>query len=336
MNAPNSVRLATRTDDAVAGLCGAWMMVGLFVDGWAHRNNKPETFFTPWHGLLYSGFMASAVWMLMVVRRHQQPGASLRRTMPVGYGFRSVGVGVFGVGAVLDLVWHELFGVEANIEALLSPTHLVLLSGGLLMAVGPIVSTLAREGSSQRPTWASTGPIVGTVAFVTSLLQFFFMYLSPYDEGMFGNWAGRDEVRGIAAIVTFTMITTTALLFVVRRIVMPPGAFVVLLFVPALAQTVLTSFHTLPRLIGVALASVVAELTWGRIRLLPARVLRFALPAWVGVLTLITWFGMFVGVNAQDGIGWSVHLWTGAPVLGALLAVLMTATNTTENLSSQR
>jgi hypothetical protein len=325
MNAPESPRLATRIDDAVAGLCGAWMLVGLFVDGWAHRNEKPETFFTPWHGLLYSGFMASAVWMLMVVRRHQRPGMSFRKAMPVGYGFRSVGVGVFGVGAILDLVWHELFGVEANIEALLSPTHLVLLIGGLLMAVGPIVSTLAREGTAQRPTWSSTGPIVGTVAFVTSLLQFFFMYLSPYDEGMFGGWSGRDEVRGIAAIVTFTTITTIALLFVVRRVVVPRGAFVLLLFVPALAQTVLTSFHTVPRLIGPALACVVAELTWGRVRSLPVSARRFGLPAWVGALTLITWFGLFGGARIEGEIGWSVHLWTGAPVLAALLALLAAA-----------
>jgi hypothetical protein len=324
MNVPESRVFATRVDDAVAGLCGGWMMVGLFVDGWAHRNQKPETFFTPWHGLLYSGFMASAVWMLMVVRRHHGPGLSIRRTIPVGYGFRSVGVGVFGVGAILDLLWHQVFGVEANIEALLSPTHLVLLSSGLLMAVGPIVSTLAREGRNQKPTWASTGPIVGTVAFVTALLQFFFMYLSPYDRGIYERFDG-EVVRGIGAIVVFTMITTVALLFVIRRIVVPRGSFVVLLFVPALAQTVLTSFNTAPRLVGPAFAALAAELTWGRVARSSAAARRYVIPAWVAALTLVTWFGLFIGVELSDGIGWSVHLWTGAPVLAALLAGLTAA-----------
>jgi hypothetical protein len=324
MNAPESRVFATRKDDAVAGLCGAWMLTGLFVDGWAHRNQKPETFFTPWHGLLYSGFMASAVWMLMVVRRHQRPGVPVRQTTPVGYGFRSVGVGVFGAGAILDLIWHQVFGVEANIEALLSPTHLVLLSGGLLMAVGPIVSTLTREGRNQRPTWASTGPVVGTVAFVAALLQFFFMYLSPYDQGVYERFNG-DVVRGIGAIVVFTMITTLAVLFVIRRVAVPRGAFVVLLFIPALAQTVLTSFETAPRLVGVAVASVFAELTWRRVQSLRASVQRFAIPAWMFALTLLTWFGLFVGVGLSADIGWSVHLWTGTPVLAALLAGLTAA-----------
>jgi hypothetical protein len=324
MNVPEPRVFATRVDDAVAGLFGGWMLIGLFVDGWAHRNQKPETFFTPWHGLLYSGFMASAVWMLMVVRRHQRPGISIRHTVPVGYGFRSVGVGVFGVGAILDLIWHQVFGVEANIEALLSPTHLVLLGGGLLMAVGPIVSTLAREGRNQKPTWGSTGPIVGTVAFVTALLQFFFMYLSPYDRGIYERFTD-ETVRGIGAIVVFTMITTLALLFVIRRILVPRGAFVMLLFVPALAQTVLTSFDTAPRLLGPAAAALLAELTWGRVARTSAAARRYAIPAWIAVLTLVTWFGMFIGVELKDGIGWSVHLWTGAPVLAALLAGLTAA-----------
>ena len=314
--------LATRADDAVAGLCGAWMMAGLFVDGWAHRNQKPETFFTPWHGLLYSGFMASAVWMLVVVRRYQRPGISLRETLPTGYGFRSVGVAVFGVGAVLDLLWHEIFGVEADIEALLSPTHLVLLTGGLLMAIGPIVSTLAREGDSQRRAWSSTGPIVGTVAFVVALLQFFFMYLSPYEYGIYSGY-DREVVRGIGAIVVFTWITTTGLLFLVHRVELPRGAFFVVLFLPAFAQTVLTSFETASRLLGPALAALLAEVTWPTVRVATRR-WTYLIPAWIGAMTLVNWFGLFLGVELGAGISWSVHLWTGAPMLAALLAVFMT------------
>ena len=316
--------LARRVDDAVAGLGALWMLSGLFVDGWAHRNQKPETFFTPWHAVLYSGFAASATWMLVVVRRHRRPGLSARATMPAGYGFRTVGVGVFGVGAILDLLWHELFGVEADIEALLSPTHLILLSGGLLMAIGPIVSTLAREGDRQTPSWSSTGPIVVTMAFVTALLQFFFMYLSPYEYGIYSDF-DQEVVRGIGAIVVFTMITTTALLFLVRQVELPRGTFVAVLFVPALAQTVLTSFETAPRMLGPAVASVLAEITWPKVRR-SGRAWTYVLPLWIGSLTMVTWFGLFVGVELGAGISWSVHLWTGAPVLAALLAVFMTIT----------
>jgi hypothetical protein len=328
---------ARPSDDAVAGLCGVWMIAGLFVDGWAHRNQRPETFFTPWHAILYSGFAASAVWMLYVVRRHQQPGQSLRRALPVGYGFRSLGVAVFGMGAIGDLIWHQLLGVEVNIEALLSPTHLVLLTGGLLMAAGPIVSTLARE-HEQLPRWSSTGPIVGTVAFVVALLQFFVMYLSPYAENMYGRniygyavsdggrWLRNQlQIQGIAGILVFTFITTGALLFLARRVRLPRGTFVVVLVVPALLQTVLDSFGTLPRLIGAVVAALLAELTWPAVESSPHR--RFMLPAWIGGLTAITWFGLVLGVAidpSEGGVAWTAPLWTGVPFLAALFAALLT------------
>lgn len=44
----------------VTVLLATWLIGGVFVDGWAHNNlAKLETFFTPWHALLYSGFAAT-------------------------------------------------------------------------------------------------------------------------------------------------------------------------------------------------------------------------------------------------------------------------------------
>ena len=35
---------------------GTWLVLGVFVDGWAHFNRPGlETFFTPWYAVLYSG-----------------------------------------------------------------------------------------------------------------------------------------------------------------------------------------------------------------------------------------------------------------------------------------
>jgi hypothetical protein len=332
MTAQTAPVFARRLDDAVAGLCGVWMICGLFLDGWAHRNQKPETFFSPWHGLLYSGFLASAIWMLRTVRAHRLPGVGWRESIPVGYGLRSIGVAVFGVGAFGDLIWHQIFGIEADIEALLSPTHLVLLSGGLLMAAGPIVSTLQREGARTQATWASAGPVVGTVAFVLSLIQFFFMYASPYDYGKYDSdyeealgrsrWLANEVLTdGIVSAVLFALFVAVAVNFVVKQVQPPRGAFVVLLLLPAVLQTVLNSFNTAPRLIGPALAAVLAELTWGRVR--KSRHRAAVLPGWIAALSLVTTYGILAGVAMQDRITWSVHLWTGLPFLCALMTGLL-------------
>ena len=75
--------------DLVTAAFVAWLIVGLFVDGWAH-NTRPllETFFTPWHALFYSGFAAVAAWVGWSVsrRRSRSTGASWRAAVPPGYG----------------------------------------------------------------------------------------------------------------------------------------------------------------------------------------------------------------------------------------------------------
>ena len=63
----------TARDQAIGVALGMWMIVGLFLDGWAHDNNRPETFFTPWHGVLYSGFAVAATAALVVARRSRRP-----------------------------------------------------------------------------------------------------------------------------------------------------------------------------------------------------------------------------------------------------------------------
>ncbi len=43
-----------------------WVLVsGLYADGWAHVNVPGlETFFTPWHGVLYGSFALLVAWLL--------------------------------------------------------------------------------------------------------------------------------------------------------------------------------------------------------------------------------------------------------------------------------
>ena len=60
------------------------------------------------------------------------------REIQFAYGIGVLGVIVFGAGGIGDMVWHVAFGVEAGLEALLSPTHLVLLAGGILLLTSPL------------------------------------------------------------------------------------------------------------------------------------------------------------------------------------------------------
>lgn len=80
----------SQRDQLLAALFGLWMIVGLFIDGWAHDNQKPESFFTPWHGVLYSGFTVAAVFAVHRAVRGRGSGRSWREvTGPPSFGWRT-------------------------------------------------------------------------------------------------------------------------------------------------------------------------------------------------------------------------------------------------------
>jgi hypothetical protein len=80
-------------DDMVLVLASGWVITGMVLDAWAHTHQRLESFFTPWHGVLYSGFVVLMAWMAWISLRarllHRAGGA-----LPVGYGVGMVGVGL--------------------------------------------------------------------------------------------------------------------------------------------------------------------------------------------------------------------------------------------------
>src|SRR5262245_15255747 len=147
-----------RFDWLIAGL-SAWFLGGIYLDGWAHTHVPAlETFFTPWHAVLYSGFAAVAFALAVTQARNMRHGAPWRQALPAGYGLSLVGAGIFLIGGMLDLLWHLLFGIERSIEALLSPTHLILATGGILMVSGPLRAVARRAAPGAQLTWHAGAP----------------------------------------------------------------------------------------------------------------------------------------------------------------------------------
>lgn len=145
-------RLSSAEDDLVAVFLGAWTVAGVYADGWAHANRSGlETFFSPWHVVLYSGFAALAAWVGWLAWRDRATDRPLRLAIPAGYGLGILGIAIFALGGLGDMIWHLAFGVEAGLDALVSPTHLLLLTGGALLLSSPWRAVLARNSG---PRWS--------------------------------------------------------------------------------------------------------------------------------------------------------------------------------------
>ena len=165
--------------DGVTIVLGAWTVAGVFIDGWTHINQPElESFFTPAHGVLYSGFAATVAWLGYMALRGRRPGVRPWQWLPAGYAPAVVGVALFGVGGVGDWLWHTVFGVETALDALTSPTHLSLFAGGLLLLSAPARRSWLED--VQPTTFVGRVTELSSLALVAAVIAFFVMFASPF------------------------------------------------------------------------------------------------------------------------------------------------------------
>src|SRR6266508_5371604 len=76
-------------------LFSAWFVVGLYLDGWAHVHHLPDSFFTPWHAIIYSGVLGAALVLVSTGLLAWRLGAPWRQALPAGYRLSLLGAGLF-------------------------------------------------------------------------------------------------------------------------------------------------------------------------------------------------------------------------------------------------
>jgi len=166
--------------DWIATVLFALLLGGVYLDGWAHNHGKVDTsFFTPWHAVLYCGLTLVGMFLVVNLLLNHRKGYPWLEALPPGYSVSLYGGIVFGVAGVLDLIWHLLLGIEVSVQALLSPTHLMLGLGAVLIVTGALRSAWLRLPEHKNYGWAQLMPAVICIALVGSLFAFFTQYAHP-------------------------------------------------------------------------------------------------------------------------------------------------------------
>ena len=273
-----------------------WILVGLFLDGWFHIHGpENESFFTPWHAVLYSGVLATVVVHLWEQNRSGGIAPGYRPSL-------AGGLLVLAAGAV-DGAWHTAFGVEADLNALLSPPHLLLITAGTLVFAGPLRAAL------RAPAGAPGGlPTAFAAAYVVTGLGFFTQYANPFTQ-VYAEVAGRSasvevrelrEVAGVAGIIVFCALVAGAVAVLSARTTLVPGSLAVAVGVPSLfLVTQQSTYEFVPAILAVALLVELA----GR-RLSPS------LAALLATTALTT--GWVLTVLVTRDVAWSRELLTGS------------------------
>ncbi len=157
--------------DWLMTFAGLWIMTGLFIDAHQHLFLAVESFLNPWHMTMYSGAVFAAIVMGVTIAGNYRRVGSFWKAVPAGYAQSVFGVAGLLVGGALDFAWHAAFGFEHQLDLLLSPPHLFLLTGLFFLITGPVRSALQRPNASslsgQLPMLISLGLAFEIIQFVT-------------------------------------------------------------------------------------------------------------------------------------------------------------------------
>ncbi len=312
--------VSTTRRDLVAALATLWLTGGLYLDGWAHTHvPELETFFTPWHGVLYSGYAALALTLVPSGLWRGRPAGPMRDWVPAGYGLGLLGAVLFAVGGVVDMAWHTMLGIEVDLEALLSPPHLLLLTAGMLMITTPVRAAAARRTP---PSVAGDLPVLLCMVSATGIAAFFLDYLSPFiDAPAAFDGFGNGQAFGLAQHLTFTTLIVAAVLFVWTRLGrVPAGLVTVVVAAASIPNGVFNDFENLAAqlwpLAGAAVADAVVQWVAARHPHLVPLTIGAAIPP-------LVWATHLIGVQASLGVAWSEELWSGVVVLTALAGAVL-------------
>ncbi|MFS8104408.1 hypothetical protein LFM09_45610 [Lentzea alba] len=316
---------ASARTDLVTVLLGTWFSIGLFLDAWAHSNlTELESFFTPWHGVYYSGFTATGAWILWLVWRGHRSGRRGLAAIPAGYGPAVVALPTFALFGVGDYVWHTVFGIETDLEIVFSPTHL-----GLIVAMVVILATPLRTAwlSRDRPTF----PALLSLAFCPSLVLIFFPHADATQwspERIVEAWTfvpgfSQPPAGRLGAAVAITnLIWLLPVLAAARRWRLPFGTATLVSFVIGGLGAVITTGTQLEMFAAFVVGGLLSDvlLVWlkpGEDRLVQYRIYAFASP-------FVLWLTYFLVAGISAGRMPSVReMWTGAPVVMGCIGLLM-------------
>ena len=309
---------SARRANVITAALALWMTLGSYVDGWAHTHliTTKESFLTPWHGILYSGWIAAGAWIY------------LNRDRP-GYRLGLIGAIGFGVGGLFDMVWHTVFGIEANAEALISPPHLFLLASHLLIIATPLLAAWASD-MPRRAGWHEFTPVGMSLIAGVAALSFIVMYGSPFNDylpstvftdGTFGAET-RFRLAQKAGLLTFyvtTLIYLTPLLAILKRWRPPFGTATLAIGLPALGIMAID-----PLLLGAPIlalsgitAGLIADILIAELDPSPER--RNAYLSFGALVPIPLVALSLLAIELEWGLGWGVNLVTGSMVIATFV-----------------
>lgn len=308
------------TLDFLIGAVGLMLAAGFSADGWAHLHVAVESFFTPYHAIFYTAMVLGVIILTvaaLVNRSHGYRGFPL----PSAYLLPLYGIPLFFLGGILDLIWHSIFGEEERVEAVTSPTHMIIVLGIFLATSAPVRSAL--QSRTELRTLVSQLPVIFSLAtwleFVHLGTAYAFdpaaarIYAPPngilYSPDYFTNttMVSYKAGAGIAIVILQTFILMTAVLWLATRFRLRPGAMTIF-FLLGNCMMAASITNDTPLLLTYVAMSLAAGITADVILARSANVQLF------GFAVPVAYYATYFIVTAATG-----GTWFSAPLIGGAI-----------------
>ncbi|MBD5654697.1 MAG: hypothetical protein IAI50_05890 [Candidatus Eremiobacteraeota bacterium] len=320
------------------GIVGLWLSAGFLWESWAHLHVGVESFFTPYHAVFYSAMLVGAGVMGSAALRNRRLGYARNRLLPAAYRQALLGVPIFFLGGVGDFIWHSFFGVENRIEAVTSPTHLIIGFGVVLVLSAPIRSALGARAElhSLRDELPLLFSLAACLEFVHLGTSYAFdpsagrLDAPPNGSNFSADYFTANAIvlyktgSGVMIVILTSLIEMAFAIWLATRFSLKFGAMT-LFFVLGDGMIAAALTNTRPllviHLIMALVAGIVADISIARLR--PSRSdsgLRI-----FGLVVPLAYYGSFFAATlALEGTWWNWSLIGGAIVWSALAGVALT------------
>ncbi|KUL40438.1 hypothetical protein [Actinoplanes awajinensis] len=307
-------------------IASAWLVIGLQLDAYAHATTPElETFWTPWHGVLYSGIAASGFTLLWIMRSRLPAIPTYRSLLALPNALRIPmgGMAALLVGGGVDTLWHNIFGIEKNLEIFVSPSHELIILGMVLVAMGPALMLATSPGR----TLSVGGGFLVAISALFSVLPLHIYSLHASALGFRHLGSGDDDPlvfstdgQLVHGYLFSTVLLLAPILMIGRRWRLPIGLASALVAIPALLMHLMFDSEDAwwPQL-TVAIAAPIVEL----LLRVANRFVKLPVTArWIALGLLappIVWGAVLaVGQSVTGTVGWNVHMVSGLLTFSAL------------------
>lgn len=174
-----------------------------------HLLNKPETFFAPPHGVLYSGAAMAVAGgiILFLTSRRTDNNKNPKMIWPIKITI--AGVLALVIAGPVDFMWHSAYGLDG----LLSPPHFVLVSGMIASSVGSLAGMVYQNSMHFREFRLSPVLIIiGVLPVWLAISGMIDLFTLPFSHTGYFNFDPHPVFAVVFATLAFPLLIS-ALMF---------------------------------------------------------------------------------------------------------------------------